>query len=451
MPSPTQRTAPCTIIRKKLGELLGDPSRQQTNWSETETQKKTMVKERHHVRKRMRQLTAMAGVVATALLSFFLIAQQTLTSETTRKLVLEIPSIDKESTATVENITASTPSSVDFLAWEPGQGQVRPRAFDPWPLDQPLPCFPPDGEMTDKVVKVPHNASVSEGFFFLKTFKTASSTSAGVNLRIARNVARRQERDFLFCKSRFDHSKPWKNHGSKLFGNRTSGKSYLWAILRDPTKRAVSKFFHFQVSRHGSEPTDALFQRYLRPDGKSYYVQALSLRRFNESIHDEIVVANEIIRDYDFIGVTERIDESFVAMAMLLDIPLSDVFYLSAKVNGNYDAQCGYITPSFVSPGMEKFFASDAWLNAIKEDFALYEAANRSLDLTIDRLGRDKFEHNLSLYKGVLAEGHARCANHTVFPCMKGKKVHRMETGCLWSDAGCGADCLDEVAREYGI
>lgn len=357
---------------------------------------------------------------------------------------------------------------------------VQPRAFDPWPLDRPLPCFPPDGIMVENgPVFVRHDHPVKKGFFFTKTFKTGSSTSAGVNLRIARNVARRQRRDFDFCRSRYDHGTPWKFHGATLFGNRTIEQSFLWAILRDPTKRAVSLFFHFKVSRFEWEPNDANFIKAMRENNskKNNYVRTLSLRPFFDEEHDGIEFANRIIQDYDFIGVTERIDEvcnvmthhwcvdktsidptlltpsqSFVALAMILRIPLSDVLYLSAKMNGGYDDHCFFIQPSSLTTGMKTYLESDEWKETIQEDLELYKAANRSLDMTIDRLGRAQFESNLAQYKAALKEANDRCRDRTVFPCTKdGDKVPAGKTDCLWSDAGCGAICLDEVATDMQL
>ena len=137
---------------------------------------------------------------------------------------------------------------------------------------------------------------------------------------------------------------------------------------------------------------------------------------------------------------------------MLLNIPLSDVLYLSAKLNGGYDDHCFFIQPSSLTPGMKEFIESDEWKELIKEDLALYKAANHSLDMTIERLGRAKFEHNLAKYKAALAEGNKRCRDRTVFPCTKdGVKVHPADTDCLWSDAGCGANCLDEVAHDLQL
>jgi hypothetical protein len=150
----------------------------------------------------------------------------------------------------------------------------------------------------------------TRGFLFLKTFKTASSTSAGVNLRIAKSVAQRHENhSFPFCQARFDHAKRWDGHGT-LFANRTLEESFLWAILREPTKRVISQFFHFQVSRAGVSPTNENFRKFVKRDMfKNYYLRSLSMRRVRRNETNDHTIANEIMQAYNFIGVSERIDE----------------------------------------------------------------------------------------------------------------------------------------------
>lgn len=135
---------------------------------------------------------------------------------------------------------------------------------------------------------------------------------------------------------------------------------------------------------------------------------------------------------------------------MLLRLPLSDILYLSAKLTGEYDGQCTWIQPSFVSPGMQDYFQSDYWKRMIQEDLALYVAANRSLDLTIDRLGRSEFQAKLAEYQTALEIGQQRCAANATFPCTR-DGVKRNQTSCLWKDSGCGASCLDQVAVDLGI
>jgi hypothetical protein len=94
----------------------------------------------------------------------------------------------------------------------------------------------------------------------------------------------------------------------------------------------------------------------------NYYMGSLSMTGFRNS--DPIRVANEIMRQYDFIAVTERMDESLVAMSMLLHLPLADILYLKAKSSGGFDdgghGFCVVIQKSFVSDGMKVCIAGHA-------------------------------------------------------------------------------------------
>ena len=81
-------------------------------------------------------------------------------------------------------------------------------------------------------------------------------------------------------------------------------------MIRDPTKRAVSEFFHFEVSRKKVEPKDAQFKSFVatrRTTLTDYYYQTLhTSSRFNRTKEDPIEAANQILKDYNFIGITER-------------------------------------------------------------------------------------------------------------------------------------------------
>jgi hypothetical protein len=83
-------------------------------------------------------------------------------------------------------------------------------------------------------------------------------------------------------------------------------------------------------------------------------------------------------------------------------------------------------------------------------DRMLWQAANRSLDLTIDSLGRDTVEYNLRLYQEAKSKAQEVCLPKTRFPCSIGGKYSNV-TDCMWNDSGCGMDCLDEVAASVGI
>ena len=298
-----------------------------------------------------------------------------------------------------------------------------------------------------------------DGLFFLKPYKVGSSTASGVHLRVARNIARRRNESLLgdslepqICKARFSHGKTL-SPAAYLFHNRSKTQSFLWSLLRDPTNRKISEFFHFQVSREHVPPTDDNFLHHIRTSKRAadYYLQALSLTPgFDRTRDDPIATANAILADYDFIAITERMDESLVVMSMLMRIPVSDFLHLSAKTNGNYDAlkPCIYITPKFVSPGMQDFFQSEEWRDYIQHDLVLYQAVNRSLDLTIEHLGREAFEQRLYVFRAMQQMVKELCLPTAVFPCDSEGNYHE-ENNCMWKDSGCNMDCLDRVAAQF--
>ena len=95
---------------------------------------------------------------------------------------------------------------------------------------------------------------------------------------------------------------------------------------------------------------------------------------------------------------------------------------------------------------------SDEWHKASKWDRALHQAANRSLDLTIDKLGRQKFQRYLDIYRQASQLAQSRCLPHVTFPCSaEGVPTPEGETDCLWKDSGCGYECLDAIATELNL
>lgn len=232
----------------------------------------------------------------------------------------------------------------------------------------------------------------NNGLFMVKPSKTGGSTAASINLRIASTL-----KPGSLCQARFNHGTAF----SLQYATRDRTKSFLWTVLREPTARFVSEFFFFQVSRLGVTASDENFYNYVHNGGRgkfSHYFNVLSLTKFNSTdmvrfnSTDMIQTVNSIMHDYDFIGVTERMDESAVALQMLLKLPTASVIYASSKVNGGYDDglyqnTCYKIQKSSILPFMKQYFESNMWKEKNKWAAVLYQTANRSLDLTIDRLG----------------------------------------------------------------
>ena len=92
---------------------------------------------------------------------------------------------------------------------------------------------------------------------------------------------------------------------------------------------------------------------------------------------------------------------------------------------------------------------SDSLVNEFQNnpDFALYHAANRSLDMTIEHLGQERIEkiaREISYLQG-LAEHH--CASQAIFPCSEVGQPQFEESSrsCYVQDAGCGHVCVEQL------
>ena len=323
------------------------------------------------------------------------------------------------------------------------------RPYSPW--NHTFPCFPAEDQWnTVHQLREPTH----RGWLYFKARKAGSSTVAGVALRIARNMAQRLQVETPHCHTRYGHPPA---HLLNYY-QRDKNNSFLWSIIREPTSRHVSEFYHFAVSRSKWEPTDNHFHFYFRDTTEihNYYLQFMSTRKKFDNNHDNITTAVATIMDeYNFIGITERMHESLVCLQILLHLRTTDILYLSAKKNGGFDdglagGQCYYIMPTYISPTIQDYLQhSQQWQEYTKGDNLLYIVANRSLDLTIDALGREKFNQQLQLYQATLKVAQQRCANVT-FPCSPGGILNSEHDCYLW-DSGCGYSCLDKVAQALGV
>ena len=317
-----------------------------------------------------------------------------------------------------------------------------------------FPCFPAeDGWNTLPVQKV----GTRRGFLYVKARKAGSSTVAGVALRIARSIAQKRHLSTPVCQVRYNHPM-----ASKLkYKDRIKAESFLWSILREPTRRFVSEFFHFGFSRNFIQPTVSNIRKYMletKPSIHNYYLRWLAVDKpFDYPIDFPNIprFITSIISEYDFLGISERLDESLVALQMILNLTTSDILYLSSKVNGGWDDgiyrnQCYYIFPSYISDGMKNYFQnSEEWYNFSVGDDLLYRAVNASLEKTIAYLGND-FAKNLRIYRWALKKADMACRQNVSFPCTEGGK-RNLENDCMVWDSGCGMECLDRVSKEIKL
>jgi Galactose-3-O-sulfotransferase len=357
---------------------------------------------------------------------------------------------------------------------------ITPIAYVKWNVS--VPCYEPESDWTlNTVQETPTNT----GIIYIKTHKTGSSTCSGINIRIAMNLAKRQQQQTLqhqlnlshnitdnqynICQLRFDHVKasaiipnrvkiyPTTSNNNNSQEEKFRRRSVLWTNVRDPTSRCISSFFHFEVSRRNRVPNNVNFKRYATGIRGDYYKHFLYTRTNVTGSNQTII--NNILNEYDFIGITERMEESAVVLMMLLNLKLADILYLRAKTNGGYDdgggfgdnnKTCTFIQPSILSTGMKKFFQSIEWKNQIQFDQKLYNAVNKSLDLTIESLGKEEFQKNLIKFRYALQMVESNCRNITIFPCDNTGTYHNT-TDCKWTDSACGMKCIDDVSTKLGL
>lgn len=321
---------------------------------------------------------------------------------------------------------------------------IQPRVFPPY--NRSLPCFDKDVKRQPKLPGYP-----SDGFLLTKCKKTGSTTAVSVTLRIMDRLQQRSAKQGkpIVCPCQL-------HHGSASLKNfqKRSLDSFLWSIVREPTARAISHFFFEEVSRNQTSPTDANFMSYLRAKGwyKNFQLNNLKL---NGTDSDPIKAINEILNGYDFIGVSERMEESVVALQTLLGLEPADVLYLDSKVAGGYDDgraghTCHLIHKAFVSERMADFFEkTHLWRDAVQWDEILHQAVNRSLDRTIQALGHT-FHTNLAEFRRLHKLVKEECSD-IVMPCApNGTRIDDRLTDCVEGDWGCGFACMDAVAEKYG-
>lgn len=336
-------------------------------------------------------------------------------------------------------------------------------------------CFPSNSNLSPKTRRQqPH------GLLFVKTPKTGSSTIAGIVHRIAIWQGKRSlEHTIVESGATATTTCAFRNrhvNAQRSFSFRNYNTSYLFTSVRHPSKRAISRVFFTYVSEnHWSMDDDSILQALNTTSHQFGAISAgrgghqmgyIALRQIDEwsAWHPSNVThvinranveahARHILQDYDFIMVADRMDESVVALQLLLGVPVTDVLSLSTKVAGSYNLYrkkiCKKIYKSFVSPTVQIHLTSQEWYAKNYGDFLIHEAASKSLDLTIEHLGRDRFNSALQGYKKVMQSVHEHCASDFVPVCTGLGDPNPDASECYdGRDEGCGFRCIDRVLQD---
>lgn len=361
----------------------------------------------------------------------------------------------------LENLNPSKSRGVDW--WEPYVEKIA-QPFTVWNGTQW--CY-------DEVTPKDGKKSQGRGLMLSKIFKAGSSTAAGVTLRIAHRMAHRKGfKQNPLCLSYYSHQFSLLSSHSL----RDPSQSFLWATVRQPHSRANSAFFFFKKGGRKEQmiflnKTSGNQLRQMRKRGTDKPNKLRDgvglLKGGLAGLPNSIIVDNpqklayehiqkQVLQFYDFVAVTERWQESMVVMKMLMgvNVQYTDFVVLKAKEAGTKSNKnqkkktCNYIPVATTTPEIDQYLETTYRQN--NPDYLLYAAVNRSLDLTIDILGRERVEEGVRHLKDMQALAQQECLSQAIFPCSaNGTWQPAYKQDCYYKDFGCGYPCLDQVLEKY--
>ena len=261
-------------------------------------------------------------------------------------------------------------------------------------------------------------------------------------------------------------------------------------MVREPVDRMVSRFFHESVSLAGHASTLEKFQQFVEKSASLEYgtsIRTLTMRMLRNRMNPFGGVdlfqqyVGEILDEYDFIGVLERMDESLATLQLLLGLETQDMLYLTSRKSSPGDSSGGggdgsagdivngafYTTqtkmktgetvcvklhlkpeePSLMLPFKEFLHQPYLFEEVFEADVYLYKAINQSLDATIESLGRDKVDHAVKRLVWGQRQVEERCSKTVTFPCSGGEGPPIRSPDCIIDDVGCGYQCLDSIGK----
>jgi hypothetical protein len=288
---------------------------------------------------------------------------------------------------------------------------------------------------------------------YIKVPKTGSSTAGGVNRRIAahHNLSG-VFTDFVWIAENgepgawSDHgrmSQPESNHSTSGQPNQITLERLealempylIWSIIRDPSKRALSIVYWGATLRGNA----TLTTKY-----KLKQLELIKNQQFEYLQPEKSSTLDETIKFYNFLGLTDRYDESLVALAMTMKVPLTDVLYVTAK-NTSAGARNIQGNTPIVQPPLEEedqevldYLEGDFKKNN-EIDYELFERINKTLDSLI---AANKLEDAIAEFTTTLSGVQKICTPDYADAAYMGDL-----TNCYSRDQGCAYECIDEQSK----
>merc|ERR1711920_801004 len=229
-----------------------------------------------------------------------------------------------------------------------------------------------------------------DGIYYIKIPRTSAKPVSVIN-RIAKNEAKKISKNMNtnMCKVN-DADKPISAYDHKV-NRRSKSNSLLLSMVRHPAERALSHF-DLRLRTKEVEATDEAFVHDLETSMSYHPNVELRYLYTSSSSNDKKLVnpqeeeyeglVKEILEEYNFIGVQERMNESLVALSMILGLDMKEVVYEFSRCSSKEPKK-------WVTPKMTKYLTSNKWTQRQGGDYLLYDAVNTALDKTIAKLNKD--------------------------------------------------------------
>jgi hypothetical protein len=337
-------------------------------------------------------------------------------------------------------------------------------------------------------------SGIDDGLIFINEMEIGSTVYASITARIAERYGRLKQQQkqpavdssahnstAAYCNTRF---MPMR---ARKFYNRNPQHSFVWAVIQEPTERIIHKTYQYatlrkKISKDNNIELYAFQDIVLNLENQDYgyYMKSLPIREklnpYKIELHDLYV--KDILDSYDFLGIKERHYESLAVLQILLNLQIEDILYLQSpnvlSTGGNNDnnnnnnnelidplisqtdiyeqwlkGECRGIPVPKVTFEMKQWFYSEEFERFVEADVLVYKAVNKSLDNTIEALGRTRVDKSVKQIQWTIQKAKDICQPQVTFPCPSidgGVKVNG-KTDCYFSDVGCGHVCLDQFGE----
>lgn len=270
-------------------------------------------------------------------------------------------------------------------------------------------------------------------------------------------------------------------HVPGMYYYKREALSFLWASVRDPASRAMSRVGYTLSERRPDQLQNESVILNALTDPELHFGTVSSGRGGFQLQYSMLTIIDEwsawnasdpthiinpskirqhvaqVVHGYDFLAVVERLDESLVALQLLLGLEAYDILHFATKVHDSYERkaikykkktfQCVKLQQLNATREVGNFLESTEWFARNYGDYLLYTAANQSLDKTILDLGRSKFDAALAHYRSLQKEAHTVCSHQVFFPCSPNgtDQFQLSKPNCYVPEQGCGYPCFDDM------